>query len=380
VATTDPKFRQKFKGKPEHVVNFFNAVAEETRAIMASLGVSKMNDLIGRPEFLKQRVVPDHKKANLLDLSRILRDVGKELGQDAPRICRVNSNERINHHPLDDKIMQAAQVAISDKRKVNPLRYKVKNTDRNIGTKLAGEIAFHHGNHGLPPGTVVVNCEGSAGQSFGTFLCGGVTLNLTGEANDYVGKGLCGGEIVIRPPAKVHPTFKTHENSIVGNTLLYGATSGSLFAAGRAGERFCVRNSGATAVIEGIGDHGCEYMTGGVVVVLGSFGKNFGAGMSGGVAYLLDEAGMFARLHNPEMIKGGPLACEDDVKVLQSLIYKHLEKTDSPRARDILDRWEHFGPLFVKVVPKVEPVAVPGEDEPPSDDTLGAKAQAPVAA
>ncbi|RBP36075.1 glutamate synthase (NADPH/NADH) large chain/glutamate synthase (ferredoxin) [Roseimicrobium gellanilyticum] len=380
VATTDPKFRQKFKGKPEHVVNFFNAVAEETRAIMAQLGVAKMNDLIGRPEFLKQRVVPDHKKANLLDLSRILRDVGKELGQDAPRICRVNSNERINHHPLDDKIMQAAQVAISDKRKVNPLRYKVKNTDRNIGTKLAGEIAFHHGNHGLQPGTVEVNCEGSAGQSFGTFLCGGVSLNLTGEANDYVGKGLCGGEIVIRPPAKTHPTFQTHENSIVGNTLLYGATSGSLFAAGRAGERFCVRNSGATAVIEGIGDHGCEYMTGGVVAVLGSFGKNFGAGMSGGVAYLLDEAGMFAKLHNPEMIKGGALEAEDDVKALQALIYKHLEKTDSPRARDILDRWDHFGPLFVKVSPKVEPVAVPGEDEPPSDDTLGAKAQAGVAA
>ncbi|QIF04647.1 glutamate synthase large subunit [Roseimicrobium sp. ORNL1] len=378
VATTDPKFRSRFKGKPEHVVNFFNSVAEETRAIMASLGVAKLNDIIGRPEFLRQRVVPDHKKANLLDLSRILRDVGKELGQDAPRICRVNSNERINHHPLDDKIMQAAQVAISDKRKVNPLRYKVKNTDRNIGTKLAGEIAFHHGNHGLPPGTVEVNCEGSAGQSFGTFLCGGVSLNLTGEANDYVGKGLCGGEIVIRPPAKVHPTFQTHENSIVGNTLLYGATSGALFAAGRAGERFCVRNSGATAVIEGIGDHGCEYMTGGVVAVLGSFGKNFGAGMSGGVAYLLDEAGMFEKLHNPEMIKGGPLT-EEDVKALQALIYKHLEKTDSPRARDILDRWDHFRPLFVKVSPKVEPVAVPAEDETPPD-TLDAKAQAGVAA
>nr|WP_218281095.1 hypothetical protein [Verrucomicrobium spinosum] len=159
----------------------------------------------------------------------------------------MNSNERINNHPLDDKILQAAQVAISDKRKIKPLSYKVVNTNRNIGTGLSGEIAFHHGNHGLPDGTIQVNLEGSAGQSFGTFLCGGVKLNLTGEANDYVGKGLCGGEIVIRTPNKTHPSFKSWENSILGNTVMYGATSGSLYAAGRAGERFCVRNSGGTA-------------------------------------------------------------------------------------------------------------------------------------
>ncbi|MFZ4764838.1 MAG: glutamate synthase large subunit [Roseimicrobium sp.] len=378
VATTDPKFRAKFKGKPEHVVNFFNSVADEVRQIMAQLGIAKMNDLIGRPEFLKQRHVLDHKKANLLDLSRILHDVGKDLGQDAPRYCRVNSNERINHHPLDDKILQAAQVAISDKRKVKPLRYTVKNTDRNIGTKLAGEIAFHHGNHGLAPGTIEVNCEGSAGQSFGTFLCGGVSLNLSGEANDYVGKGLCGGEIVIKPSAKTHLAFTPHENSIAGNTLLYGATSGSLFAAGRVGERFCVRNSGATAIVEGIGDHGCEYMTGGMVVVLGSFGKNFGAGMSGGCAYLLDEAGLFAQFHNPEMIRGSVLESEDDVKQLQALIARHIEKTASARAKDILDRWEHFQPLFVKVTPKVEPVAVPPEDE-PAPKEFAAKAEVPAA-
>jgi glutamate synthase (NADPH/NADH) large chain/glutamate synthase (ferredoxin) len=367
VATTDPKFRAKFKGKPEYVVNFFNAVAQEVREIMAKLGVAKMNDLIGRPEFLKQRQVPDHKKANMLNLSPILRDVGKELGQDAPRICLVNSNERVNHHPLDDKILQAAQFAITDERKVKAINYKVKNTDRNIGTKLSGEIAFHHGNHGLEEADgsakIEVNLEGSAGQSFGTFLCGGVKLTLTGEANDYVGKGMCGGEIIIKLPAKMHPDFKSWENSILGNTVMYGSTGGALYAAGRAGERFCVRNSGGTAVVEGIGDHGCEYMTNGLVVVLGVFGKNFGAGMSGGVAYLLDEDGMFEKLHNPEMIRGSKVTDPEDVTQLQNLIYKHLDKTDSARAKDILDRWTHFGPLFVKVTPKVEPVALPPEEE-----------------
>jgi glutamate synthase (NADPH/NADH) large chain/glutamate synthase (ferredoxin) len=368
VATTDPKFRSKFKGKPEYVVNFFNAVAEEVRQIMAKLGVTKLNDLIGRPEFLRQREIPGHKKANKIDLKPILRDVGQDLGADAPRYCRINSNERINYHPLDDKILQAAQFAISDKVAIRKLNYKVKNTDRNLGTKLSGEIAFHHGNHGLegPNGEpkIEVHFDGSAGQSFGTFLCGGVKLVLTGEANDYVAKGICGGEIVIRTPAKMHPTFKTHENSIMGNTVMYGATGGILYAAGRAGERFCVRNSGATAIVEGIGDHGCEYMTNGLVIVLGAFGKNFGAGMSGGIAYLLDEEGLFPQLHNPEMIRGSALIDPLDIKLVQSYIYQHLEKTESPRARDILDRWDHFAPLFVKVTPKVEPVPIPPEDEP----------------
>jgi len=365
VATTDPKFRAKFKGKPEYVVNFFNSVAEEVRQIMAKLGVARLNDLIGRPEFLRQREVPGHKKANKLDLSPILKDVGKVLGADAPRYCRFNSNDRVNHHPLDDKILQSAQFAISDKRTVRPLRYKVKNTDRNLGTKLSGEIAFHHGNHGLegPNGEpkIEINFEGSAGQSLGTFLCGGVKITLSGEANDYVAKGICGGEIIIRPFAKMHPTFKTHENSIMGNTVMYGATGGVIYAAGRAGERFCVRNSGGTAVVEGIGDHGCEYMTNGLVIVLGAFGKNFGAGMSGGNAYLLDELGVFEKYHNPEMIQGGPVSDPEDVTLLKSYIYKHLEKTDSDRARDILEHWDKYGPLFVKVSPKIKPVELPPE-------------------
>ncbi|SKA75952.1 glutamate synthase (NADPH/NADH) large chain [Prosthecobacter debontii] len=368
VATTDPKFRSKFKGKPEHVVNFFNGVAQEVREIMAQLGVSKMNDLIGRPEFLRQREVPGHKKANMINLSRVLKDVGKDLGQDAPRICLMNQNDGLDQHPLDDRLIQDAQFAISDKRKVKPVRYKIKNTFRNIGTKLSGEIAFHHGNHGLPDGSVDVTCEGSAGQSFGTFLCGGVKLTLIGEGNDYVGKGLCGGEIILKPSPRLNPACKSWENSIMGNTVMYGATSGRLFAAGRAGERFCVRNSGATAVVEGIGDHGCEYMTGGVVAVLGSFGKNLGAGMSGGVAYLLDEAGDFDKLHNPEMIKGEKLSDPEDINQLKKLISDHLEKTESLRAKDILENWASFEPLFVKVTSKAEPVQVPAEAE---EDSAG---------
>ena len=377
VATTDPKFRAKFKGDPEYVVNFFNAVAQEVREIMAELGVSKMDDLIGRPEYLRQREVPDHPKANSIDLSRMLRDVGKDLGHDISRICTMNRNDGLDEHPLDDRLIQDAQFAISDKRKVKPVRYKVKNTFRNIGTRLSGEIAFHHGNHGLEPGSVDVTCEGSAGQGFGTFLCGGVKLTLIGEANDYVGKGMCGGEIVIRPNPRSHPDFKPWENSILGNTVLYGATSGTLNAAGRGGERFAVRNSGATAVVEGIGDHGCEYMTGGTVVVLGSFGKNFGAGMSGGLAYLLDEDSMFEQLHNPEMIKGGPVSDPEDINQLKQLIQLHLEATESARAKDILDNWDSFLPKFVKVVSKAEPVEIPPE---PDEVTSTEPPAAPVAA
>jgi glutamate synthase domain-containing protein 3 len=201
-----------------------------------------------------------------------------------------------------------------------------------------------------------------------------VKLTLVGEANDYVGKGLCGGEIIVKPNHKLSVEYNTWENSIMGNTVMYGATSGSLMGAGRAGERFCVRNSGATAVVEGIGDHGCEYMTGGQVVVLGDFGKNFGAGMSGGVAYLLDEGNRFAVLHNPEMIKGEKLKDEQDIQLLKKLIYQHLDATDSKRAKMILDQWPHYEPLFVKVVSKAEPVAIPAEDEPMVNEVNTVKA------
>ncbi len=364
IATQDPKYRAKYKGAVENVVNYMNAVSGEVREIMAALGVRKLDDLIGRPGFLRQRQIEDHPKANLLDLSPVLKDVTEEAGEELPRRCRHNRNDGDHEHPLDDTILQHAKDAIRDKVPVT-LDYKVRNTNRNVGTKLSGQIAYLHGDHGLPEGTVNVNLRGSAGQSFGTFLCGGVKLDLVGEANDYVGKGMCGGEIIIRPPEGA--TFAPHENSIIGNTCLYGASGGRLFANGRAGERFCVRNSGGTGVVEGCGDHGCEYMTNGVALILGSTGKNFGAGMSGGVAYVYDEDGTFEQLYNPEMVKAEPLADEADVALVQQLAHDHLERTDSARASEILKNWsEHVGKFF-KISPS-EPPNPPAYDQPEASE------------
>ncbi len=360
VATQDPKYRAKFKGEVAHVINFFNAVSEETRAIMAQLGVRKLNDLIGRPGFLRQRHVPDHPKANTLDLSRVLRDVAAESGEDIPRICLLDRNDGIQAHPLDDRILQQAKDAITDKKKIS-LKYKVVNTNRNVGTKLSGQIAYEHGNYGLPEGTIDLKFSGSAGQSFGTFLVSGVRMTLVGEANDYVGKGMCGGEIIIVPPPERN--FVAGDNAIMGNTVMYGATGGHLFGCGMAGERFCVRNSGGTAVIEGVGDHGCEYMTNGCVVVLGKTGKNFGAGMSGGVAFVLDEDEQFEKLYNSELIAMSPLEDPEDVKLLQELIYRHIEHTESERAKEIIAKWDHYRKAFVVVRPNSTPEPPPGDDE-----------------
>ncbi|MEZ5300368.1 MAG: glutamate synthase large subunit [Verrucomicrobiales bacterium] len=362
VATTDPKYRAKFKGSPDNVVNFFNAVAEDVRKIMASLGVAKLDDLIGHPEFLRQREVPDHPKANTLNFSRILRNVAKENGADLTRICRRKRNDGLHEAPLDDRIILDAHDAVTEKKPV-VLDYKVRNTNRNVGTKLSGAIAYEHGNHGLPDGTITINLRGSAGQSFGTFLCGGIRLSLTGEANDYVGKGMCGGEIIIRPSAEAK--FEWAENALLGNTVMYGSTGGKLFASAPQGERFCVRNSGGTAVVEGVGDHGCEYMTNGTVVILGRTGKNFGAGMSGGLAFVYDIEGNFEKLINPEMIEVEPLADTNDITLVRELIAKHLDVTGSPRAQEILDNWETHAAKFKKVRPTSEPVEVALED--PSD-------------
>ena len=359
IATQDPKYRDKFKGKKEYVVNFFNSVAHEVREIMASLGVRKLNDLIGRVEFIKQRHIDGHPKANTISLRRVLKNVAAELGEDVPRICLKGRNDSSHPHPLDDKIIQEAKDAITDQVPVK-LSFKVKNTDRNIGTKLSGEIAYHWGDAGMPEGTITVELEGSAGQSFGTFLCGGIKLILTGEANDYVGKGMTAGEIVIRPRACVK--FAASENSILGNTVMYGSTGGHLYASGRAGERFCVRNSGGTAVVEGIGDHGCEYMTNGTVVVLGPTGRNFGAGMSGGVAYILDEAGQFAQLYNPEMIEIVPLEPEDGT-ILKGLIENHVMNTNSRKAAALLSDWNVAQMQFIRVQP-IQPKPAPPVSEP----------------
>jgi glutamate synthase (NADPH/NADH) large chain/glutamate synthase (ferredoxin) len=359
VATQDERLRAKFKGKPEYVVNFFNAVAQEVRQIMAQLGLATFNELVGRVELLRQREIKGHPKANKLNLTRLLANVAK----DDDTIVRHNTWDR-NDPPwgrrLDDVILQDAREAVNDQVPVS-LSYRIKNTNRTVGAKLSGEIAYLWGEQGLPEGTIELKLSGSAGQSFGAFLTQGVKLVLTGEANDYVGKSMGGGEIIIKPFAE--RKYVPRENSIIGNTCLYGATGGEFFASGRAGERFAVRNSGVSAVIEGVGDHGCEYMTRGTVVILGPTGKNFGAGMTGGVAYVLDEDSALKRNLNPELVLMEPLSEESDTVLVKELIYKHLERTESELAKEILGDWAAFQQKFWKVrpiyVPSVQTVAVP---------------------
>jgi glutamate synthase domain-containing protein 2/glutamate synthase domain-containing protein 1/glutamate synthase domain-containing protein 3 len=358
IASQDERLRGKFKGTPDMIVNFFNGVAEEVREILASIGVRSLTDIIGRTEFLRQREVPGHPKANTLDLSRLLVDMAAS-DPTQPRYCTRSRNDGLHEAPLDDAVLQDAKDAITDQVPIT-LKYKVRNTNRSVGTKVSGEIGYQWGDPGLPEGTLGLILEGSAGQSFGAFLAPGVRLELTGEANDYVGKGMSGGEIVVRPPARHR--FAAGDNSIVGNTCLYGATGGRLFANGRGGERFAVRNSGALAVVEGIGDHGCEYMTGGMIVVLGETGKNFGAGMTGGVAYVLDVRERFSDLINPGLIALERISAAD-VAVLQPLIAKHAESTGSARAKEILADWGRFEPLFWRAFPR-PPAAKPSEAKP----------------
>ncbi|MEN8772968.1 MAG: glutamate synthase large subunit [Akkermansiaceae bacterium] len=361
VATTNPKWRAKFKGSPDHVVNFMMGVAEEAREIMASLGVRSMDDLIGRPQkFLAQREVPDHPKANTLDLKKVLTDKADE---DAIRTCTQDRNDGIHKPALDLEILKDLAAHTGTEEEENPTaglmdrgpftkEYEVVNTDRNIGTRTAGRVAEIYENHGLPADSIDLTFRGSAGQSFGTFLCSGIKLTLIGEGNDYVGKGMSNGEIIVRPPDVMNSDFIAAKNSIVGNTCLYGATGGKLFVNGRAGERFCVRNSGSTSVVEGVGDHGCEYMTNGITVILGMTGKNFGAGMSGGTAYIYDIDGMFQSRLNPEMVVARPVKREQDIAEVKSLIEEHAGKTDSPNAKELLDNWETTLTKLIRVIAK----------------------------
>jgi glutamate synthase domain-containing protein 3 len=348
VATLDEKLRAKFRGKPESIVNFFNGVAGEVREIMASLGARTMNELIGRVEMLRQRAATDHPKANTLNLRRLLTDVSKD-DPTAPRFHTRDRNDGFMDRPLDDVILQDANEAINLGKKLS-LSYKVRNSNRAVGTKVSGEIAYQHGETGLQEGLLELNLAGTAGQSLEAFLSPGVNIILTGEANDYVAKSMSGGMVVLKPRPDVG--FVVHEAMIAGNTCLYGATGGQFFAAGRVGERFAVRNSGAVAVVEGLGDHGCEYMTNGTVVVLGRTGRNFGAGMTGGVAYVLDEEEKFASLFNPQLVRIDRLRGEsEDAQTLKSLIYRHLEMTESARAREILGDWTRFESKFWQVSP-----------------------------
>ena len=345
IATQDPELRARFKGKPEYLERFMFFVAEELRQIMAQLGFRKIQDMIGRVEHLSFHKAIEHWKTKGIDLSKIFQ---KSAFSDAKAI-RLSSKQavKINDH-IDWQILEKVKPALENKKKL-VLEMLIRNINRTVGAILSNRIVNKYGSEGLPDGTIEITFDGSAGQSFGAFLVHGVTLKLIGESNDYLGKSLSGGRIVVRTPE--NSTFAAHENIIVGNTLLYGATSGEVFINGVAGERFAVRNSGAIAVVEGLGDHGCEYMTGGTVVVLGQTGCNFAAGMSGGIAYVLDEMQLFDTLCNLDMVELESVWKDDDQHILKNLIEQHLEWTKSERAKQILNSWEDMAGKFVKVVP-----------------------------
>lgn len=345
IATQDERLRKRYAGKPEHVVNYFRFVAEHVREWMAKLGFRSMDEMIGRSDKIEMRRTIDHWKARGLDFSRILASPNAGSGV---AVRKVEEQDHGIADILDRRLIKAAREAL-ERRKPVSLRSPIRNTDRAVGTMLGYELTKRYGGAGLPDGTIRIKFDGSAGQSFGAFLPRGIQMTLEGDANDYFGKGLSGGRLIVYPP-KVS-TFRAEENIVIGNVALYGATAGEAFVRGIAGERFCVRNSGAYAVVEGVGDHGCEYMTGGRVVVLGPTGRNFAAGMSGGIAYVLDEEGGFEARCNLEMVGLECVEEEEEIKFLQEMITKHFEETGSVPAKRLLDDWERFLPFFVKVMP-----------------------------
>ncbi len=349
IATQREDLLEKFTGTPEAVINYFTFIAEDVREIMASLGYSRLDDIIGRVDLLAPMEEQLVGRAAALNLDAILKDV--DPSGTLPRHCMQPRNDR-NIRRLDHEVIVNDITPALETGEGVSLAYDLLNSDLTVGAGVAGAIAERYGIDGLPDETVRIDFFGTAGQSFGAFCTNGMRIALQGEANDYVGKGMSGGEIVIKPTEDA--SFAGHENVIIGNVVLYGATGGKLFAAGRAGERFAVRNSGAIAVVEGTGDHTCEYMTKGVVVVLGSTGRNFGAGMSNGYAYVLDEDDSFPRKYNPELVDVRRLEPAEEL-FLQSLIGEHRDATGSPRANEILYRWDRYLPLFWKVVPR--PVA-----------------------
>ena len=346
VATQDEKLRKRFSGTPEMVVNYMRFIAQELREYMAALGVRKLDDIIGRTDLLTLKPlsdeVPPKAKTVVLDFLRMTVDEG-------PRIHTQPRNDRAGEHPLDDQVIADAKSAIEGGGRVK-LSYPICNTHRTVGARVSGEIAKRYGDKGLPTATIDVTFKGVAGQSFGAFCVAGMRLTLVGEANDYVGKGMAGGEVTVRPPDE--SSFAWHQNSIIGNTCLYGATGGVLYAAGRAGERFAVGNSGAIAVVEGLGDHGCEYMTGGIILVLGATGRNFGAGMTGGRAYVLDEERVFEKRANLELVELHRLDGQEDMDNVRTLLERHFVATQSSHALDILTNWEDHQELFWMVVPR----------------------------
>jgi len=346
IATQDPVLRSRFAGRPEFVVNFFRFIAEEVREHMAALGFRTMDDMIGRVESLEPRPAREHWKARSIDLSRILH--APPLPEHSPRRCVEPQRHRIDT-ALDVGLLDPCREAIAERRPVR-LRRRVSSVHRTVGTMLGSEITRRWGSAGLPEDTIHLDCTGSAGQSFGAFAAPGLTLTLEGDANDYVGKGLSGGRIVVRPPATSRAAAE--DNVIIGNVALYGATAGEAYIRGIAGERFAVRNSGAVAVVEGVGDHGCEYMTGGRVVVLGRTGRNFAAGMTGGTAFVLDAEHGFDRRCNHEMVHLARVESAEDEHALHDLLSRHLRLTGSTVAASLLADWHRAVAQFVRIIPR----------------------------
>jgi glutamate synthase (NADPH/NADH) large chain len=346
VATQNPELRARFNGKPEFVETFFEYIAEEVRELLAELGFRTLAEAIGHVEVLDTRAAVDHWKAAGLDLTPILHQPDSPFEQDLH--CTGTQDHGLEA-ALDNELIAQAAPALESGAPVT-IELPIRNTNRTVGTMLGHEVTKRYHGAGLPDGTIQVHLTGSAGQSFGAFVPRGITLRLEGDANDYLGKGLSGGRIVVRPPRDAHPTFVPEENIIAGNVMLYGATGGEAYVRGIVGERFCVRNSGATAVVEGVGDHGCEYMTGGRAVVLGPTGRNFGAGMSGGIAYVYDPDDTFFRRVNGEMVDLEPLDPEDGEWLRQTL-RTHQQETGSTVAGAVLDRWHTEVRRFKKVMP-----------------------------
>ena len=345
IATQDPELRKNFKGKPEHVINYMYFVAEELRHIMAELGFRTVNEMVGQSQKLNMKKALDHYKAQGIDLSNIL------YKPEVPPQVKERNTQTQDHqldNVLDFDILSQAHPALYRKEEQH-LEYRIKNTNRTVGAILSNEISKIHGAGGLPKHTLSLKFTGTAGQSFGGFATHGLFMKVEGTVNDYFGKGLSGATLVAQVPEK--STFVPHENIIIGNVCLYGATQGEAYINGIAGERFCVRNSGAKAVVEGIGDHGCEYMTGGIAVILGDFGRNFAAGMSGGIAYLYSEDGTFdEKKFNLEMIELEDLE-DSDRETLQELLQNHIDYTQSPKAKSILKDWPKSSKNFIKVMP-----------------------------
>ncbi|MEY2590950.1 MAG: glutamate synthase large chain, partial [Acidimicrobiaceae bacterium] len=348
IATQNPVLRKRFAGSPEFVVSFFEFIAEEVREHLAALGFRTLAEAVGRADALDVREAVEHWKARGLDLAPILYQP-QTVWADQDLHCTKTQDHGLEK-ALDQTLVQLCEGALSDGSPVT-LEMPIRNVNRTVGTILGHEVTKRYGGDGLPDDTIQVHFMGSAGQSFGAFVSKGITLRLEGDANDYFGKGLSGGRLMLFPPRDSHPDFVAEENVIAGNVILYGATSGEVYIRGLVGERFAVRNSGATAVVEGVGDHACEYMTGGRVVVLGPTGRNFGAGMSGGLAFVYDPDDTFARRLNFEMVDLDPLE-EEDKDWLRSVIRTHQSETDSGVAARILARWHDEVRSFVKVFPK----------------------------